>query len=178
MMRKLTIIIASMVAVLCTLAMAPGTATAGPGGDIGIAPGTFGGPGIPGTGSGDDGPGNGKNVPPSWSPPSQPDGYLYAWTEADRQGAQCRWADNADRWYLCKNNVGSVENRAYAGTYDAADLYWGEKYTGAYTCIEAGSAWLDLEAQRQFFDHGWPTYRGWHESVVNNIESSKWNASC
>ncbi len=106
---------------------------------------------------------------------AQADGYVYAWTEPYRRGGQCRWVGNAETWGGCSNNVGSVENRGFSGTYDDVRFYWGAFYSGAWACLGRGDMWLDLSIKRERFDNG---TSGLGQPLYNNIASHRWVTRC
>ncbi|WP_405818471.1 hypothetical protein OG705_04220 [Streptomyces sp. NBC_00838] len=112
-----------------------------------------------------------------------PDGYLYAWVNANSGGDWCRWYDNDANWNTCSGSkpnldmldkASSLENRGYAGAYEDAGLSTSPNWEGARYCLPDGHYLGNLTG----IHLPWDGRPGQGQSVNDNIASHKWSNNC
>ncbi|MFI6086052.1 hypothetical protein ACIBBB_34810 [Streptomyces sp. NPDC051217] len=111
-----------------------------------------------------------------------PDGYLYAWVNANRGGTMCRWYEDDANWNTCENNssismrnrASSLENRGYAGAYEDVDLFYSPGQEGSRNCLPNGRYLNNLTGIYFLWD-GQP---GQGQSMNDNIASHEWSNRC
>ncbi|MDL4816556.1 hypothetical protein [Actinomadura opuntiae] len=109
------------------------------------------------------------------------DGYFYAWTGTNETGTRCRWYGNSSDWGTCRNEASSLWDNGYTDPGDPAyvRVFWGQNWTGAYTCIRPGWYISDLRPRAfdDYSDSGTDT-RGFGQTLNDNIASHSWITDC
>jgi Peptidase inhibitor family I36 len=129
-------------------------------------------------------PGSGKVVTPA-----APDGYFYAYEDAYFDGEWCRWEGDHTNWVYAdwlmpsdgqcwdyfidpdmNDEVSSVWNNGFAGSYDGVKMYKHADYGDPWMCLSEGDYWADLGL-------GWERFSdGTHAN--DQISSHRWTNDC
>jgi hypothetical protein len=107
---------------------------------------------------------------------SAADGYLHAWQHSNRGGFHCAWLYDADNWGACRNQMSSLHNTGYPGSYDDVNLYWDVNRLGSWACIPNGAYWSNLHNYQ--FNRGATGSPGRGERLNDNISSHEWVDAC
>ncbi len=82
--------------------------------------------------------------------PMDPDGLLWAYSDANFSGRSCSWGGDSAGWSSCGFNdvASSVRNNGYTGQYDAVRFFKDGNYSGPSMCLSRGDSWSNLANQR------------------------------
>jgi hypothetical protein len=101
------------------------------------------------------------------------DGYFNAYYDLNLRSVCHRWKGNEPEWayYGCANEVQSVWNNGYPGSYDDVLVFWDSDYGGAWRGIYNGTVINDLRPYTFDWSNGLP---GNGETTWLNIASHSW----